>query len=148
MTFTRRKFIQSSAIAAVAAALGNAAGGAVLGRETGLFARSSENGPHPLSYLTREHFEPFIGNAVRIRNEEGRTAVITLREAADLKNQLNTQRGYTGESFRLAFESARKTRLPQGTYHFEHESLGQFALFLVPVGGSGIHYEAIVNRVC
>lgn len=148
MTFTRRKFIQSSAMAAVAAALGHAAGGTVLGSETGLFAGTSEKGPHPLSYLKREHFEPFINTTIKIRSEAGRTAVITLREAADLKNQINTDRGYTGESFRLAFDSTRKTGLAQGTYHFEHENLGRFSLFLVPVGGSGVHYEAIVNRVC
>jgi hypothetical protein len=144
MKFTRRKFIESSAMAALAAALGNAAGRPAFGRESGHFGK----GPHPLSYLQREHFEPFIGTSVRIRNDEGRTAVVRLREAADLKNQVNTDRGYTGNSFRLAFDSERKTGLAQGTYHFEHENLGRFSLFLVPIGGSGVHYEAIVNRIC
>jgi len=140
MKFTRRKFIGSSALAALAAALGNAAGGSAFGRDS--------KGPHPLSYLKREHFEPFIDTSVRIRNDEGRTAVVRLREAAELKNQLNTERGYAGESFRLTFESPRKTDLGQATYHFEHENLGRFSLFLVPIGGSGVHYEAIVNRIC
>jgi hypothetical protein len=144
MKFTRRKFIESSAMAALAAALGNAAGGPAFGRDSGLFAK----GPHPLSYLKREHFEPFIGTSVRIRNDKGRTAVVLLREAAELKNQINTERGYAGESFRLTFESPRKTDLGQETYHFEHENLGRFSLFLVPIGGSGVHYEAIVNRIC
>ena len=144
MKFTRRKFIESSAMAALAAALGNAAGGPAFGRDSGLFAK----GPHPLSYLKREHFEPFIDTSVRIRNDQGRTAVVRLREVAELKNQINTGRGYAGESFRLTFESPRKTDLGQATYHFEHENLGRFSLFLVPIGGSGVHYEAIVNRIC
>jgi hypothetical protein len=144
MKFTRRKFIESSAMAALAVAIGNAAAGPALGRDSGLFAKD----PHPLSYLKREHFEPFIDTAVRIGNDEGRTAVVMLREAADLKNRINAERGYAGESFRLTFESPRKTDLGQGTYHFEHENLGRFSLFLVPIGGSGIHYEAIINRIC
>lgn len=131
-------------MAALTATVGHAAAGPALGRESGLFAK----GPHPLNYLQREHFEPFINTSVRIRNDEGKTAVVQLREAADLKNQLNIDRGYAGESFRLAFESARKTRLAQGIYHFEHENLGRFSLFLVPIGGSGVHYEAIINRIC
>jgi len=144
MKFTRRNFIESSAVAALTAAIGNAAGGLALGRDSRPFAK----GPHPLNYLKREHFEPFIDTSVRIRNDEGRTAVVRLREAADLKNQVNTERGYAGESFRLTFESPHKTDLGQETYHFEHENLGRFSLFLVPIGGSGVHYEAIVNRIC
>jgi len=144
MKFTRRKFIESSALAGLAAALGHAARGPALGQDSGLFAK----GPQALSYLKREHFEPFINLSVRIRNDEGRTAVVRLTEAADLKNQINVDRGYRGDSFRLSFDSARKTNLAEGTYHFEYESLGRFSLFLVPIGGSGLHYEAIVNRIC
>lgn len=144
MKFTRRKFIESSVTGALAATVGHAVAGPALGWDSGLF----QKGPHPLGYLKREHFEPFINTSVRVWNEEGSRAVVWLREAADLKNQVNTGRGYAGESFRLSFDSARRTDLAQGTYHFEHESLGRFSLFLVPIGGSGVHYEAIINRVC
>jgi hypothetical protein len=144
MKFTRRKFIQSSTVAALAVTLGYAADG----RDSGLFAVSSEKGMDSLNYLSREHFEPFINTAIRIRNENGRTATIWLREAADLKEQINVDRGYTGESYRLSFEAPRKANLAQGTYDFDHEKLGQFSLFVAPVGESGIHYEAIINRTC
>jgi hypothetical protein len=53
-----------------------------------------------------------------------------------------------GESFALLF------RLPvaafeQGTYEVEHEAIGAFDLFLVPVGATaeGILAEAVFNRV-
>lgn len=138
MKFTRRNFIQSSAVAALAAAVGNAAGGHGFSRR----------GLDPVSYLLREHFEPFLNTAIRITNDEGAASVIWLRQAVDLKIQVNVDRGLTGDSFKLGFESSRKTRLGQGIYHFDHENLGRFSLFLTPVGGTGIHSEAIINRVC
>lgn len=144
MKLTRRNFIHSSATAALAATLG----GSALGRDSGLYPVSRGKGPDPMSYLSREHFEPFINTAIRIRNEAGRTAVVRLRETVDLKNQINTDRGFTGESFRLSFDFPRKMDLAEGTYYFDHENLGRFYLFLAPIGGSGIHYEAIVNRIC
>lgn len=139
MKFTRRNFIQSSVVAALAATVGNAAGKGVLGRFSG---------QDPLSFLKREHFAPFIDTAFRVSGNAGRTATIRLREAGDLKNQINEGRGLMGESYRLGFDAPRKLNLAQGTYHFDHENLGRFSLFLAPVGGSGIHYEAIVNRIC
>jgi hypothetical protein len=143
MKLTRRNFIQSSAVAVLAAAAGKAAG-----LDTGLFARHSQKGTHPLEYLQRAHFEAVINTRVRITGDNGKTSVIWLREAAELKEQINMERGYTGESFRLGFESPRKTDLVQGTYQFDHENLGRFSLFLVPVRGSGVHYEAVINQIC
>jgi hypothetical protein len=140
MKFTRRKFIQSSALAALAATVGRAG----VGRDSGLVA----GGPDPLGYLKREHFESFIDGAFRVRSDAGRTVSIRLREATDLKIDINEKRGYAGDSFRLGFDTPRKAGLAQGTYHFDHENLGRFSLFLVPVGGSGIRCEAIINRVC
>jgi hypothetical protein len=140
MNFTRRKFIQSSALAALTATVGHAG----VARVSGLAA----GGPDPLGYLKREHFESFIGGGFRIRNDAGRWASIRLRDVIDLKIDINEKRGYAGDSFRLGFEASRKSGLVQETYHFDHENLGRFSLFLVPVGGSGIRYEAIINRVC
>jgi hypothetical protein len=139
MKFTRRKFIQSSAAAALAATLGHAAGGTSVARGLAL---------DPLTYLKREHFEPFIDAAFIIRNDAGRTATVRLREAFDLKESINEKRGFVGDSFRLGFNASRKADLGQGTYHFDHENLGRFSLFLAPIGGSGIRYEAIINRIC
>lgn len=138
MKLTRRKFIQSSAVAALAATVGNAAGGRDLSRK----------GLDPVSYLLREHFEPFLNTPIRITSDKGATAVVWLRQAVDLKIQANVDRGLTGDSFKLGFESSRKARLGQGIYHFDHDNLGRFSLFLTPVGGTGIHSEAIINRVC
>jgi hypothetical protein len=144
MKFTRRKFIESSVIAAFAATIGQAAGG----QGGQLLDVSSKRLDDPLEYLLREHFEPFINTSISIENDKGGRAIIWLREAEDLKNKINVDRGYTGESFRLGFDAPRKANLGQGTYHIDHDILGRFSLFIAPIGGSSVKYEAIINRVC
>ena len=52
------------------------------------------------------------------------------------------------ESFSLLFQGAAATSLQQGTYRFEHDRIGAFDLFIVPVGlEKGVmKYEAVFNR--
>lgn len=54
-----------------------------------------------------------------------------------------------GNSFALHFRGLGQPLLPQGTYHFTHDALGTFPLFIVPIGRdrSGTTYEAIFNRL-
>jgi hypothetical protein len=53
------------------------------------------------------------------------------------------------ESFSLVFQGPSNRALLQGTYRFEHSSLGQFDLFIVPVarGANAWEYEAVFNRL-
>jgi hypothetical protein len=52
------------------------------------------------------------------------------------------------ESFSLLFGAPPERRLSQRLYCLEHDQIGRFELFLVPVGyGPGVaHYEAVFNR--
>lgn len=52
------------------------------------------------------------------------------------------------EQFTLVFHGPLQTLLQQRTYQIEHERIGKFDLFLVPIGQSkdGFTYEAIFNR--
>ena len=53
------------------------------------------------------------------------------------------------EKFSLFFSGFRSELLPQDTYAFEHEALGRFDLFIVPVGTRSpckITYEMVFNR--
>jgi hypothetical protein len=47
--------------------------------------------------------------------------------------------------FTLTFVGPLQPVLPQRIYHMEHAAVGEFALFLVPVGPSaqGMQYEAV-----
>jgi hypothetical protein len=53
------------------------------------------------------------------------------------------------EEFSITFRSAVDAFIPQGTYRFEHEKLGSFELFIVPVGKDdrGHSYEAVFNNL-
>jgi len=53
------------------------------------------------------------------------------------------------EKFSLFFSGLRSELVPQDTYTFEHEALGQFDLFIVPVFTRNPHkisYEMVFNR--
>jgi hypothetical protein len=53
------------------------------------------------------------------------------------------------EQFALLFCGPLATPLAQGMYPLRHAQLGEFDLFLVPVGkdGQGYYYEAVFNRL-
>ena len=50
--------------------------------------------------------------------------------------------------FSILFQGPGHVHLPQSIYPMAHEQLGEFELFLVPVGKnqSGFQYEAVFNR--
>lgn len=52
------------------------------------------------------------------------------------------------ERFSLVFHVPVQQLLPQGTYQMEHEEMGSFAIFIVPIGQAepGFRYEAVFNR--
>jgi hypothetical protein len=53
------------------------------------------------------------------------------------------------EQFSLVFRGPLKSHFLQGTYTVEHEKLGKFDLFLVPLGpdSAGMRYQAIFSRM-
>jgi len=53
-----------------------------------------------------------------------------------------------GGSFSLLFRLPQTPLLPQAMYTFQHEEIGTFPLFIVPVGrdAEGLQYEAVFNR--
>jgi len=53
------------------------------------------------------------------------------------------------EKFSLLFQGMNGPTLDQDTYLFEHSGIGQFAMFIVPIGSmdtSHDYYEAVFNR--
>ena len=52
-------------------------------------------------------------------------------------------------NFSLLFRGPHQPPLPQQTYPVEHDRLGRFDLFIVPVkrDAQGLYYEAVFNRV-
>ncbi|HLA09995.1 MAG TPA: hypothetical protein VJ023_05210 [Pyrinomonadaceae bacterium] len=53
------------------------------------------------------------------------------------------------EQFSLVFRGPKEFFLGQGTREMEHQQLGQFQLFIVPIreDALGYYYEAVFNRI-
>ena len=69
-------------------------------------------------------------------------------ELSQVKSYSSTPQEETGmERFSLFFAGPSDRYLEQKTYSLEHEQMGCFDLFLVPVSGNadGFRYEAVFN---
>lgn len=98
--------------------------------------------------LTREAFAESLNTKFRIPvRAEDSTEAVSAVEIELVEVNDNGRAGET-ERFSLIFRGADDFFLPQRTYPVEHERLGAFHLFLVPVGREpdGFRYEAIFNR--
>jgi hypothetical protein len=49
--------------------------------------------------------------------------------------------------FSIVLRGPKHAQHPQGIYRVEHEQMGSFDIFLVPIGpdGEGMHFEAVFN---
>lgn len=84
------------------------------------------------SVKTKFHVYPEPSNAVEV-------------ELIELIEGVSTP---THEQFSLLFHGPQTPFLQQMIYHVQHDRLGAFDLFLVPVGKTpdGFQYEAVFNR--
>ncbi len=85
---------------------------------------------------------PLVGSTFRIRRSQARPLSVKLLSATRLPSE-------AGESFSLIFRGHGNAKLGQETYTLEHPRLGEFPLFLVPVGPpvKGQDFQAVVNRI-
>ena len=94
---------------------------------------------------TLEHdvFSRHLNTNFRISLGESNTLEVDL----DTVNEL--QLSPYQERFAIVFRGPREPSLPQGSYQFEHDEMGEFILFIVPIrqDGEGIYYEACFNRM-
>jgi len=93
--------------------------------------------------LTEEEFSKHLNTKFRVVNEEP----IEL-ELTEVKGYLSKAHEQTGmERFSAFFRGPADRYLRQQTYSMEHEQMGAFELFLVPVSRdeSGLRYEAVFN---
>jgi hypothetical protein len=94
-----------------------------------------------LEKLTREMFAEQLNTNFVARLDNQRTAEFHLYEVATMKSAPGQ------EQFSLFFRSSEMS-LGQGTFQMEHPGIGNFPLFLVPIGpdAQGMRYEAAFNR--
>ena len=93
--------------------------------------------------LTHEVFAAHLNTKFTIHIDETNRVELTLFEVSELK--LSSRQ----EQFAIVFRGPLDIFLGQGMRPFEHDQMGQFSLFLVPIkkDDEGFYYEAVFNRL-
>jgi hypothetical protein len=93
--------------------------------------------------LEHEDFAKHLNSTFRIRIDESQTVESELTEVSE--RLLSPKQ----ERFSLVFRTSNDFFLGQGQRPFEHDVMGEFELFLVPIGrdDNGTDYEAVFNRL-
>ena len=95
--------------------------------------------------LTEAEFSKHVNTKFRLATEP--PIELELTEVKPYLNQANEQTGL--ERFSIFLAGPGDRYLPQRIYSVEHEQMGAFELFLVPVGQDHyrLFYEAVFNYV-
>ena len=91
-------------------------------------------------------FSPHVGETFRVDVGLEQPIPLTLVEATAVNERYFHLEG-TRTPFSLVFAGAPNLRLPQRIYMVEHDALGTFPLFLVPIQPrkDSSRYEAVFN---
>jgi hypothetical protein len=97
-----------------------------------------------LETFTLATFAGRLGQAFRVRPAGAPPLTFELIEATDLSRGGTPPPNHRAP-FSLVFRGPREPCLPQQTYQLEHDELGAFDLFVVPIGpdAHGMRYEAV-----
>lgn len=160
MSLSRRKFMKVGVVAAACAAFPlksafgqNGADGRV-GSLSNTTSLSSKVSPEQLGYYTESSFAPYVNTQFRVYLSPSSTRGLKLVEVSDYLSTLplSLTRGNSSkiECFSLLMTVPPGRHFDQDTYLIEHEALGTFYLFMVPVNQPGKtaldYYEAIIYR--
>jgi len=93
--------------------------------------------------LTHESLAQQLNTNFQIQVDAGNRVDLTLVEVSELK--LSPRQ----EQFAIVFRGPLEVFLGQGMRGFEHEQLGRYSLFIVPIrqDEDGFYYEAVFNRI-
>ncbi|MDQ3805152.1 MAG: hypothetical protein M3416_15155 [Acidobacteriota bacterium] len=95
--------------------------------------------------LTEEEFSRHLNTKFRVRLDAPGPVELELIEVKGRLSGAGEQQGM--ERFSVFFRGPAHLRLSQHTFSLAHERMGEFDLFLVPVGrdAQGFLYEAVFN---
>ncbi|MFN2533235.1 MAG: hypothetical protein ABR555_18280 [Pyrinomonadaceae bacterium] len=90
-----------------------------------------------------EIFKSELNGKFRIHVEGHGPVELTMTELSELRSSGRN------ESFAVHFLGPKEYVLPQRTYSFQNENLGDLDLMIVPIKqtNDGVYYEAIFNRL-
>ena len=94
---------------------------------------------------TAENFEKNLNTTFRLQMETPQPIDLTLAEVAVRPSEPNEQDGMA--RFSVMFFGPPEFCLPQQMYRLAHPEMGEFDVFLVPIGKEekGFNYEAVYN---
>jgi len=92
--------------------------------------------------LTHEAFAQNVNTKFRVSTDDTNRVELELAEVSELK-EVKAQ-----EQFAVLFRGPLDLFMGQGIRSFDHDKLGQFELFIVPIrhDEQGYYYEAVFNR--
>ena len=100
-----------------------------------------------LETFTVATFAQHLGDTFRLHPDPSRAVDMELIEATELgaRSAPASARQERRTPFSIVFRGPQDLRLPQQIYRMEHDQIGAFDLFLVPIGPDeqGLRYEAI-----
>ena len=94
--------------------------------------------------LTEKEFSQHLNTRFQVRLDDQKIE-LELVEVKGYLPQANEQTGM--ERFSVFFDGPGNAPLPQRLYSLDHEKMGKFEIFLVPISGNdqGFRYEAVFN---
>jgi len=140
---TRRDFLKGCSTLTLAASLA----------PISLVPKSSRTGDLSLDQIS---FDTFLGQQGTIfRAWPGSAPAVRLKLIEVQEYRVNCSRAHmaedaANEKFSLLFRGSDSRKLEQNTYVFEHDNIGRFSMFIVPLrAGKDQHnyYQAIFNRL-
>jgi hypothetical protein len=95
--------------------------------------------------LTEEEFSKHLNTKFRFKPDADTEIELELNQVKSYSSRHQEHEGM--ERFSAFFVGAGQPFLPQMTYQVEHEQMGEFELFLVPVTHTegAFRYEAVFN---
>ena len=93
--------------------------------------------------LQHEHFASRLNTNFRVQVDDANTVDLVLAEVSELKTSSRQ------EQFSIVFRGPFEVFLGQGMRQFQHDEMGDFPLFLVPIkqDDNGFYYESVFNRL-
>jgi hypothetical protein len=97
--------------------------------------------------LTEEEFSKHIKTKFRIKADTQQPVELLLEEVKSYGNNGGSGSQPGMERFSVFFSGPNDCYLPQKVYSMEHDRMGPFDIFLVPIGrdDQGYNYEAVFN---
>jgi hypothetical protein len=93
--------------------------------------------------LTHDTFAQQVGTLFRLQAGPERSVAVELSETSPIRSSGRY------EAFSIILRGPSEMPVQQGTYHVDHDAIGSFDLFIVPIrqDSRALYYEACFNRL-